>query len=238
MTERGQKMIFGFAGLFRRQFRRFYFPGTHLESDIPRDLGKSAKLTIFIPQRCQNRFGVKGRTVFSNPQADITNVSLLARHPQIMLRLFGRDIVGGVETREIFSNNLPGGVALDFLGPGIPCRDNPDWVQHVNRVFFDAFYQEAELLLTRVQLFMCATFPGRAGLTTSSASTHPRIQPNASLKPNRDQLPACGLKTSWFVSTRCNLRVSPPSRGKSLKTQKLSIPSWKIKPRAGISSPR
>ncbi len=65
-------------------------------------------------------------------------------HP---LRLACRDVLGGIEDREVLPENLVDLVALDALGAEVPGRDVAARVEHENGVVPDALHEEAEALL-------------------------------------------------------------------------------------------
>lgn len=63
-----------------------------------------------------------------------------------------------VEEREVLADDVLGRVALDALRADVPCRDTAVDVQHEDRIFADAFHQQAEAFFALSQrLFVAAS---------------------------------------------------------------------------------
>src|SRR5690349_2232889 len=81
-------------------------------------------------------------------------MTLFARHLEIVLRFSRSHVFTGIKTSKVFADDFLSFVTFDLFRAGIPRRYDPVWVEHIDRVFFDALYQETELLFARSKLLV------------------------------------------------------------------------------------
>src|SRR6516162_7357780 len=106
MAERRQKIVLGLACFLRRNFFRFKLPGSNLVGDVTCDFRETANFPGVIPKGSNDNFRFESRSVFSDSQTLITNVSATARFPQIALWFAGGNIVCCIERGEVFSDDF------------------------------------------------------------------------------------------------------------------------------------
>ena len=123
MTERGQKIVFGPARFFCRNLRRFHLANAHLLADVASNFEKPADVTVLVSHRRDHDFSGKDGAVFAHTQSLFSNVAVLTRHLQVVLRFSRRHVLGGVKASEVFSDNFIRAIPLDLFRTGIPRRD-------------------------------------------------------------------------------------------------------------------
>src|SRR6266487_1266661 len=151
MAERRQKIVLGLACLLRRNFFRFKLAAPNLISDVACDFRETANFPGVITKRSNDNLRFESRSVFSDSQTLITNVSATGSFAQIALWFAGGNIVCCVERREVFADDFFRGVTFDFLCTGVPGDDVAIGIQQVNGILLDAIHQDVELFGGLVQ---------------------------------------------------------------------------------------
>src|SRR5690606_28847568 len=87
------------------------------------------------------------RPVLARAPALVRHAADVARLGDLLPRLVRRDVLRGVEVREVLAENFLRRVAADALGSAVPAADEAVAVEHENRVVVDALDEQTEAFL-------------------------------------------------------------------------------------------
>ena len=117
----------------------------HTCGEVSRDLREpNQRARLWVTERRDRDVGPEARAVFAQTPALVLETPLTRRDLELPFALTRGDVLGWVEDREVFSDDLPGRVALDPLGARVPRRDAPLRVEDENRVVLHAFDEQTK----------------------------------------------------------------------------------------------
>ncbi len=185
---------------------------------ITGDLGETHQLARGIADGVDDHVRPEAAAVLADPPTLPFEATLLERDAQRRGRQIDGAIFIGVELREVLTDDLLGGVALEPLGAGVPAAHHPLGVEHVDGIVADAFDQQPIAAVCgrrlvwiwiRVQL----KAPGRReGRQSSAGSVHAPLRwashdPTQITTPwnikGSGASPAKGAPTPSGLSARC-----------------------------------
>ena len=142
-----------FGGAFLNQrFQLFFSPGNFFLAplaigQVTRDFRKTEQVPGLVPHWRNHHLGPKPRPVLSDAPAFVFIAASRGRLLQSTLGPALSNVFGKVENGEVLSDDLFRPITVDPLGARIPSKYAAFSIQLENRVFCDAFHEQAKALL-------------------------------------------------------------------------------------------
>ena len=164
--------------------------------DVPCHLGISAQRSRVVAQGGDEDVSPEPRAVLAHQPSLVFVGTPVRRDLQFVLRFGALDVPGGVEAREVLTDDLGCRVALDPLRPGIPRRYETVRVEHEDGVIPHALEQQPHALRGLCTLFSVGTVGdaiGRGGRLIQVTVLWFRGRHRPTQVPGAEQAPLPGL---------------------------------------------
>src|SRR5690606_27887390 len=93
--------------------------------DLAGNFGEAEMLPIVVKNGVDHHTGPEARAILADAPAFLFKLARFKRGAQRCSRLVVGSVFGGIEAREVLTDNLIGRVALESSGTGIPAVDEP-----------------------------------------------------------------------------------------------------------------
>ena len=120
-------------------------------TDVAGDLGKAEETALLVADRIDDDVGKEPAAVLADAPAFLLVAPLPCSGVEGVQRQTGFAVLGRVELREVASDDLLLGVALDPLRPGIPVGHAPVRIEHVDGVVGHPLDEQTKALLALPQ---------------------------------------------------------------------------------------
>ena len=108
-----------------------------IDTQVTRDLSVADKLTVRAANRIDQHVRPHQGTVLANAPPLLFEAAIGGRNVQSSGRQVRGPILFGVELGEVLPDDLVGRIALEALSAGVPARDIPLRVEHIDCVIDD-----------------------------------------------------------------------------------------------------
>src|SRR5690606_19608401 len=119
--------------------------------DVAGDLGEADDLAQVVVDGVDADMRPEAAAILAHPPGFLLDPPGRSGNVEGLFGLARRPILGGMEAREMFTDDLVGSVALDPLCAQVPAADAPLTIEHVDGVVRDPLNQQAKLLLAAAQ---------------------------------------------------------------------------------------
>src|SRR6185312_9200649 len=180
--------------------------------DVARHLGEAFEHAVLVPDRVDDDRGPEAAAILAHPPAFGLIAPLAGGGVEDTRREPLGAVFGRIKPREMMTDDLVGGVALEPLGAGVPVAHHAARVEHIDRIVRDRINQQLKTMIGREVLRAAQRQWAFSGLTILRFPGRHAVPPLSRRRTGQHMTPDLGITTEAEpMRTNANALPSNPA---------------------------